>query len=220
MATTNRKTAEKIYHWINYIDCALSHPKPLPTGKHVFRSDLKADPELREIYECLFRLYTEEKASTEFREPVNALQHGLFNYYTVITEPMSLRTVLDRIAEGNHYSDASEVMSDVEKIWSNCEKFNGADSAITAEARKCQLALTLLIKSVADEQLAPPSEVDEVIAQLNNMDVSVLAEVEEYFRKSDPTLIGENSDVDVPNLKVKHLKEMRKIIERAERAGS
>ncbi|KAH9598237.1 Bromodomain [Trypanosoma melophagium] len=220
MATTSRKVTERINYWLNYIDCALSHPKPLPTGKHVFRSDLDADPEIREIYECLFKLYTEEKTSTEFREPVNALQHGLFNYYTVITEPMSLRTILDHIAEGDYYSEVSEVMSDVEKIWSNCEKFNGPDSAITAEARKCQEALTLLIKSVADEQLASPSEVDRVIVELSTMNVSVLGEVEEYLMRDDPTLICENADVDVSRLKVKHIRELKKILQRAKNDDS
>ncbi|ESL10502.1 hypothetical protein TRSC58_01765 [Trypanosoma rangeli SC58] len=219
MGSTGRKAVDEINHWIAYIDCALSHPRPLPKGKHIFRSDLSTVPEVRDIYDCLYKLYTEEIASAPFREPVHALDLGVFNYYEVVKEPMSLRTVLDRIAEGGHYSQASQVLADVEKIWSNCEKFNGVDSALAADAKKCQGVLTKLRERLADEQPAPNAEVDKVINAFESVDESVLGALEDYFRREDPSLILSNGDVDVEALRVKHLRAMKAILERAMNGG-
>ncbi|ESS69005.1 hypothetical protein TCDM_02277 [Trypanosoma cruzi Dm28c] len=219
MGSTGRKVVDEVNHWIAYIDCALSHPHPLPKGKHVFRSDLSTVPEVRDIYDCLYKLYAEESASASFREPVNALELGVFNYYEVVTEPMSLRTVLDRIAEGGHYSQATQVLADVEKIWSNCEKYNGADSALVKEAKKCQGILTRLRERLAEEQPAPNAELDKIISAFESADESVLGELEAYFRREDPSLIISNGDVDLTALRVKHLKAMKAILERAMNGG-
>ncbi|KEG10121.1 hypothetical protein DQ04_04151120 [Trypanosoma grayi] len=219
MPPTARNAVEEINYWIKYVDCALSHPRPLPSGKHIYHSDLSTVPEVRDLYDCLYKLYTEEGASANFREPVNALELGVFNYYTIVNEPMSLRTVLDRIAEGGHYSQASQVTQDVERIWSNCEKFNGPDSAIAAEAKKCQATLMTLRERLADEQNAPAAEVDRLVRVLEDADDSILAALERYFRKEDPSLILSEGDLDVGALKVKHVKAMKAIFEQTMNGG-
>lgn len=219
MGSTNRKVVDEIVYWIDYIDCALSHPQPLPKGKHVFRSDLSTIPEIRDLYDCLYKLYAEESVSVSFREPVDALELSIFNYHTVVTEPMSLRTVLDRIAEGGHYSQASQVLSDVDKIWSNCEKFNGADSAVSQAARKCKALLTKLLERLSDEHYAPPAEVEKLLNVLEGLDESVLGEMETYFKNEDPSLILSGGEVDLKSLKVKHIKALNAIVERFANGG-
>ncbi|EAN79959.1 Bromodomain, putative [Trypanosoma equiperdum] len=215
MVLTGVKLAEDINYWIRYIDCALSHPLPLPKNKHVFHSDQRLAPEIRDLYDCLYKLYAEESASEYFREPVDALRVGAWNYYSVITEPMSLRTVLDYIVQGGRYSQVEQIMNDVELIWKNCERYNGAESHLAADARRCRAILEKHRERLADEQTAPAAEVDELIEALESMDDSVLKAVEAYFLREDPTLILSSGDVDIPSLRVKHLRAMKEIVQRA-----
>ncbi|KAG8348812.1 Bromodomain [Trypanosoma vivax] len=215
MSVTGNKIVDEINYWISYVDCALEHPQPLPRGKHVYRSDLNAVPEVRDLYDCLYKLYTEEETSEHFREPVDALKLGVFNYYKVVTNAMSLRTILDRIAEGGRYSRAAEVMEDVELIWSNCKKFNGADSPFAIKAKECAVVLAKLRERLADEQLASPTEVDRLVHVISCADDTVISELETYFLREDPSLILRSGEVDISSLRVKHVRAMREILQRA-----
>nr|CCC95583.1 unnamed protein product [Trypanosoma congolense IL3000] len=215
MTSAGNKVVDEINYWIAYVDCALAHPCPMPRGKHVYHSDLKVVPEIRDLYDCLYKLYSEENASEHFREPVDALRLGILNYYTVITEPMSLRTVLDRITQGGHYSQAAQVMSDVDIIWSNCEKYNGVESTLAVEARKCKAILADNLERLEGERPAPGAEVDRLVTMLDGVDESVLAALEAYFKREDPTLILGTGDVDLSLLRVKHVRAMKEIVEQA-----
>ncbi|CCD17650.1 hypothetical protein, unlikely [Trypanosoma congolense IL3000] len=128
---------------------------------------------------------------------------------------MSLRTVLDRITQGGHYSQAAQVMSDVDIIWSNCEKYNGVESTLAVEARKCKAILADNLERLEGERPAPGAEVDRLVTMLDGVDESVLAALEAYFKREDPTLILGTGDVDLSLLRVKHVRAMKEIVEQA-----
>lgn len=209
-----RSLNDEIQYWIKYIDCTLKHQHPLPSGKHVYNVDIDTSAEIKALYHCLYKLYTEESRSVSFREPVNAPLLGVVNYYDVVSTPMSLRNVLDNIATPNYYTSASDVMRDVELIWQNCATYNGAASPLTAEAKKCAAALEKLKSSYADEQMAPADDVNSVAESIEaNGDEGMLEELMDYFRREDPSMV-EQRDLDLSRLKVKHVRAMRAIVQR------
>lgn len=209
-----RNPADEVQFWLNYIDCALKHPRPLPSGKHVYRATLETVPEVRDLYHCLYKLYTEESSSVNFREPVNALALGVFNYYDVVKNPMSLRVVLDRIVEGEYYSSAEQVLRDVELIWQNCAAFNGESSPITGEAKKCAAALERMRQAFHDEQLASQDEVNHLADVIESSgDDGMLEALMDYFRCEDPGMVDQR-DLDLTRLKVKHVRAMKDIVDR------
>lgn len=53
------------------------------------------------------------------------------NYYSVISEPMTLQTVLDKL-ESDSYRNLGEWKSDLTKIWTNSKTFNSGNTGITA----------------------------------------------------------------------------------------
>ncbi|EPY25722.1 hypothetical protein STCU_00370 [Strigomonas culicis] len=214
MSTTAADPAADIKYWLQYIDCALHHPH-LPSGRHSYNASLSTVPEVRDLYHSLYKLYSEHSCSVNFREPVNALQLGALHYYDVITEPMSLRTVLDRIAAGGHYTTTAQVLRDVDLIWSNCAKFNGGDSVITAEARSCAKTLQSLRQAFEDEQLASTEDIDSInhaVESCNNY--ALMQELIDYFKANDPSMLDAESSLDLASLKVRHVKVMRAIIDR------
>lgn len=212
-SVAQRDPEQEIQYWINYVDCALKHPHPLPAGKHAYRSSIDTVPAIKDLYHCLYKLYTEENSSVSFREPVNALALGVFSYYDVVRRPMSLRMVLDRIVEGSHYSTAEQVLEDVALVWANCEAFNGPSSPVTAEAQRCAAALDRIRADFADCQPAPVDEVESFTQVFQDYATEELEEaVLNYFKREDPSALIDN-ELNLSMLKVKHLRAMKEIME-------
>ncbi|KAJ1627950.1 Bromodomain-containing protein, partial [Pavlovales sp. CCMP2436] len=60
-----------------------------------------------------------------FREVVDPLM--LPNYFTVVTQPMDLGTVKQRL-EGGEYDRLDEFEEDVLQVWKNCKLYNEPSS--------------------------------------------------------------------------------------------
>ncbi|XP_049909115.1 bromodomain-containing protein 3a isoform X1 [Epinephelus moara] len=58
-----------------------------------------------------------------FYTPVDAVRLGLPDYHTIITSPMDLGTIKQRL-ENNYYWSASECMQDFHKMFTNCYSYN------------------------------------------------------------------------------------------------
>lgn len=212
-AAQQRNPSEEADYWIKYIDCALAHPRPLPTGTHPFSVTHDMKPELRDMYHCLYKLYTEESCSVAFREPVNALTLGVLNYYDVVRQPMSLRVVLDRIAAAEHYSTAQQVEEDVATIWNNCATFNGASSPVTAASRECAARLSAIQKAHREEEPASEAEVSSIVKLYEQVySVEMANAFTAYFKRADPQRLA-NDEVDLGNLQRKHVPELLRILE-------
>lgn len=196
-----------IDQWVKYIDCALQHPRPLPSGKHAYRKMLSANPAMQELYHSLYAVYAEEKSAAPFCEPVNALELQAPTYYTVVSRPASLRTVLDNIV-ADKYKDAAEAEDDVALVWENCRRFNGADSELAGQARLCERALERRREAYRDDKPATDDEIDAVADAIEQCNVHGLiaatTEVTQYLRdEDDDLLIGD--DMNLEKLKHKHV---------------
>ena len=69
-----------------------------------------------------------------FNQPVDPEALGLPNYFDVVTEPMDLGTILDRLSAGQQqnwekceYQTAEEVYRDVSLVWHNCVLYNSRE---------------------------------------------------------------------------------------------
>ncbi|KAJ1633648.1 Bromodomain-containing protein, partial [Pavlovales sp. CCMP2436] len=62
-----------------------------------------------------------------FREAIDPLE--LPDYFTVVTQPMDLGTVKQRL-EGGDYDKLDEFEKDVHQVWNNCKLYNqpGSDA--------------------------------------------------------------------------------------------
>lgn len=71
-----------------------------------------------------------------FHYPVNT---GLYpDYPKVVSKPMDLSTVLDKIATGR-YPDYGDAYEDMKLMFENCKRFNGAESELGKYASDLQL---------------------------------------------------------------------------------
>ncbi|CCW65659.1 unnamed protein product [Phytomonas sp. EM1] len=211
--------AKEIQYWLQYIECAMQHPI-LPSGSHAYHSHLSTVPEIRDLYHCIYKLYTEESSSLNFREPVNALETGAFNYYQVVEQPLSLREVLDRMAEGNYYSTAEQVLQDIELIWTNCAKFNGPTSPLMEEAKKCAAALERIQQRFEEEKPAPKAAVDDFFELMQKHGTpEVNKALLDYFQKNDPSVLVDE-EVLLDNLTNKQLRAIIRIVEQITRKNS
>eukprot|EP01094_Clydonella_sp_ATCC50884_P020999 TRINITY_DN44_c1_g1_i1.p1 TRINITY_DN44_c1_g1~~TRINITY_DN44_c1_g1_i1.p1 ORF type:complete len:831 (-),score=228.61 TRINITY_DN44_c1_g1_i1:431-2923(-) len=77
------------------------------------------------------------KYAWPFSEPVDAEKLGLWDYHTIVTEPMDLGTVLKKI-DAHEYESLEDVCSDVSLVWGNCMKYNlpGSDIYVMCETLK------------------------------------------------------------------------------------
>lgn len=74
------------------------------------------------------------KESEFFREPVDWKGLGLTDYPTIITQPMDLRTVRERL-EGDYYDTPLEVAADVRLIFLNAMTYNAPGSRVFVYAK-------------------------------------------------------------------------------------
>lgn len=212
---------------LQQIDCALAHPVLPPTAAHKPRS--RADlalvpPPVAELYPIVLELYQKVKAAELFREPVNAFELRVPDYYARIAEPMSLRTVLDNIGgssagpsatlSGSRYGTSAEVLSDVSLIWRNCERFNGANSPITEAAHVCEQWLEERLRALEDSKPAPASDLEALLEDLQRvMEIDgvtdkLMAEVNRF----NPKLLNDDQELSLDELNVGDLKALRAFI--------
>ena len=69
------------------------------------------------------RKYNEDPRAMFFLRPVNEATDGAPGYYTLITSPMDLKSILINI-DNDSYTTPSEVLTDVRLVWENCRVYN------------------------------------------------------------------------------------------------
>lgn len=70
-----------------------------------------------------------------FATPVDPVALNIPDYHSVIKKPMDLRTVREKLENGEH-ENAKEFEADVKLIFHNCNKYNGPDHPIRATAKE------------------------------------------------------------------------------------
>jgi hypothetical protein len=102
---------------------------------------------IQKLEQLLKKLF-ERRDSVHFRQPVDYITLGLLDYPKVIKRKMDLRTVREKLADGQ-YDSVEECLTDVQLIWDNCKLYNTEDSPIykmaqTMEAYAQKLSTELL----------------------------------------------------------------------------
>lgn len=69
-----------------------------------------------------------------FAKPVDAMALNIPDYYRIITDPMDLGTVGERV-DKKMYMDVREFEHDMQLIFSNCYKYNGPNHAVSKVAK-------------------------------------------------------------------------------------
>ena len=75
-----------------------------------------------------------------FYKPVDAETLGLHDYLDVIKKPMDLGTVKRKL-EAREYSNGTEFAEEVRLIFTNCYRYNSAESDVVHMARKLQVGM-------------------------------------------------------------------------------
>ena len=81
-----------------------------------------------------------------FLEPVDHVALGLDDYLSVISTPMDLGTVSEKLGRGE-YPTVIEAADDIELVWSNAMMYNGDDNWVHKAAAR--------VKAAADKKLGP-----------------------------------------------------------------
>lgn len=201
-----------ISRWRSYIACARDHPS-LPVGQHQFQPDRVADAAMLPLYRVVYQLYTTVSESTHFREPVNALESGAFDYYKRIDRPMSLRQVLDQmVGDGRKYSSVQSALADLDTVWANCEKYNGNDPHFTPQARRCRQWLKEKYAEAALNVTADRARVELLLEAIEQQqsDALMLA-VHKTIEAMRPDLIHDE-EVDMENINVGLLQKLEELV--------
>ena len=212
----------KVDELLRLVDCALVHP-PVPSasaGPHRRRpmAELRGPADVTELYPIVFDLYKTVDASHAFREPVNAFEFNILDYYHRIKAPMCLRTVLDRIADpsGAYYSGRAQVLAEVATIWRNCEAYNGELSQITEAGRQCEGWLAGRLQSLEDGRIAGNDEVDafnDLFMAEAERDHDAAEGLMAFVRRLNPRLLTNDGDLDLEKLTAGELRQMHRFLE-------
>ncbi|KAH8697694.1 Bromodomain-containing protein [Talaromyces proteolyticus] len=109
-------------------------------------------------HKFLIKALTNLKRSNDsrfYREPVDPIKLNIPNYFTVVTEPMDLSKIDEKLKK-NEYTSVSEIVSDVELMTHNAVKFNGPDHVVSLEGVKLKHTFQKQL-----EKLPKPDEVEE-----------------------------------------------------------
>jgi hypothetical protein len=109
---------------------------PLTSSEELGADDTIASAQLAHIMKVISNL-KKSKFSEYFRNPVDYVKLNLPSYPTIITNPMDLTTIRQKLTD-KRYNTLSEFVADFELIINNCARFNGPEHSITQLGMKMQ----------------------------------------------------------------------------------
>jgi hypothetical protein len=151
----------------------------------------------RQLAECkrITNILFDSPGCALFREPVDPAR--VPEYYKVIKYPRDLGTIRTRLNQ-NQYATVSFWERDVELVWSNAERFNGANTLIGGLAKAMEAKYKKLKQNL---KLTSPMDwiarISAVYDQLNQRLLSAPGELKVHFK-------GKNLDGPVPEADVEH----------------
>ncbi|XP_065192116.1 bromodomain-containing protein 2-like isoform X3 [Sycon ciliatum] len=95
--------------------------------------------------------------SWPFLQPVDPVALGIPDYYDIITQPMDLGTVRDKM-ERYAYQSAAEFAADVRLVFDNCRRYNTPDHDVVHMAMQLQNAFEEQFAQLPDEHVPEESE--------------------------------------------------------------
>ncbi|XP_059096828.1 bromodomain-containing protein 2-like, partial [Tigriopus californicus] len=103
------------------------------------KSRVKLSDALKYCNEILRELFSKKHSAYAwpFYKPVDAQQLGLHDYHNIITRPMDLGTVKQKM-DGREYGKPEEFAQDVRQIFKNCYTYNPETHDVVAMAKKLE----------------------------------------------------------------------------------
>lgn len=86
---------------------------------------------LRKHLQGILKEIRAHSCSWPFLEPVNTKDTGAVDYYTVIKNPMDLRTMQERLDKGWFYVTKEIFRADLKRMVENCKTYNGKSHYVT-----------------------------------------------------------------------------------------
>ncbi|KAI0449849.1 histone acetyltransferase GCN5-like protein [Xylaria acuta] len=128
----------------------LSIPAIRATGWSPDMDELAREPRHGPHFNELRRFLSQiqfHKQSWPFLNPVN--KDEVADYYNVITSPMDLSTIEDKL-EHDFYAAPKDLVHDLKLIFSNCRQYNDASTVYTKCAVKLEKYMWTLIKEIPE----------------------------------------------------------------------
>ncbi|KAI0101607.1 histone acetyltransferase GCN5 [Nemania sp. FL0031] len=128
----------------------LSIPAIRATGWSPDMDELAREPRHGPHFNELRRFLSQiqfHKQAWPFLNPVN--RDEVADYYNVITSPMDLSTIEDKL-EHDLYAAPKDLVSDLKLIFSNCRQYNDASTVYTKCATKLEKYMWTLIKEIPE----------------------------------------------------------------------
>lgn len=146
--------------WVNYVE-PVAKPSgpttPLTVTQHKY-------------FLTSVRSLKKMKEAINFLEPVDVIRFGIPHYAHIITSPMDISTVEQKLIVSDprgpprdkskmgkwdtskgSYRSVSEVVKDVRQIWENTRKFNGPDHVVSLAAKKLDDTFEKMLKNTPAE---------------------------------------------------------------------
>jgi len=102
---------------------------PAPPSKS---SSSNRSSDMAKCKKIVKKLLTDPSAY-EFSQPVDPVRQGIPLYFKIITHPMDLGTILQKL-EADQYKSIAEVKEDLGLVITNCRKFNSRESYVVKQA--------------------------------------------------------------------------------------
>ena len=99
------------------------------------------------------------QSSTAFRQPVDCVALNIPNYPSVITKPMDLRTLEEKLKDSK-YPTVDAFTEDFNQIVQNCETFNGRESTFTKAAYDMKASFDKNMSKIPGPEITEPSPAD------------------------------------------------------------
>lgn len=108
--------------------------------------------------EILISKLCSHRLAGPFIKPVDPIALNIPDYLTIITEPMDLGTVRRKLKD-RVYKNPSQMMADIEKVWSNSLLYNPVDTDINKMTITLQDYYRSMISSIDNpyEDMSSPS---------------------------------------------------------------
>lgn len=87
-----------------------------------------------------------------FQQPVN--KDEVLDYYEVITSPMDLATMEDKL-NNDKYASVEDFISDAQLIFNNCRKYNGEGSVYVKAAGRLEREMWRRVREVPEWSVSP-----------------------------------------------------------------
>lgn len=128
------------------------------------KSKLRADqPMTKPRHKFLLKVIQNIKRTNDaapFNKPVDIVALNIPNYPTIITKPMDLRTMEEKL-KNNSYPSVDSYERDFNQIVENCITFNGLDHVVTKNAQNIKASFDKQMQNLPGPDVVEPPPADK-----------------------------------------------------------